>query len=238
MKARGFTLVECLIGAAVSLFVVCAALGFLASAQKRFLGLKERAESAQGAWAALDRMKIDLLHAGRGLAGPAGAGLVEAAKATAETLTTTSLDAALALAGEARAGDLRLSMPSTTGLSAGREICFFDGRTGEVRTVARVEARAVVLREPLKSGYEPATSVVLLLGRVAYFVDRPARILRRRVNASSAQPLLENAAGADWQVDREAGLVRVRLEVDRKGENIHELCVFLKNAALARQFLR
>lgn len=236
MKARGFTLVECLIGTAVSLFVVCAALEFLASAQKHFRGLNERAETAQAAWAALDRMKIDLLHAGRGLAGPAGAGLVEAAEATVESLTTTSLDGALILTGEARAGDLRLSVATASGLSAGREICLFDGRTGEVRTVARVEAGAVVLREPLESGYEPATAAVSLLERVAYFVDRPARILRRRVNASSAQPLLENAAGADWQVDREAGLVRVRLEVDGKGENVHELCVFLKNAALARFF--
>ncbi len=234
MKARGFTLVECLIGTAISLFVVCAALEFLAAAQKRFLRLKERAENAQSAWAALDRMKIDLLHSGRGLTGPAGAGLIETAEATAEALTTTSLDAALTLTGEARAGDLRVSVSPTTAVSAGREICFFDGREGEVRTVARVETGAVVLREPLDSGYEPATASVLLLERVAYFVDRPARILRRRVNASSAQPLLESAAGADWRIDREAGLARVRLEIDGKGENVHELCVFLKNAALAR----
>jgi hypothetical protein len=69
---------------------------------------------------------------------------------------------------------------------------------------------------------------------VTYFLDGPARILRRRVNASSAQPLLENAAAAAWTLDASAPLVRVRLELAVKGVHPHEATVFLKNAALAR----
>lgn len=234
MRARGFSLIECLIGAALSLFVVCAALEFLVSSQKHFFKLKERTETSQSALAALDKMRIDLLHAGRGLAGPVGAGLVEAARATEEELSTTAAQKALALIAEAQAGDLRLSLASTADISAGRVICFFDGLTGETRTVARVEPGAVVLSEPLESGYAPETAAVSLLENVAYFVDRPAGILRRRVNASPAQPLLENTATAGWWHDRETGLVRVRLELTIQGVAPHEMSVFLKNPALAK----
>lgn len=234
MRARGFTLIECLIGTALSLFVVCAALEFLVSAQRHFFKLKERTEASQGALAALDKMRVDLLHAGRGLAGPVAAGLVEAARATVDELMMTSLDATLTLAAEAQAGDLRILLAPTVGVSTGREICLFDGRTGEVRTVARVDLGAVVLGEPLGSGYSPGTATVSLLERVAYFVDRPAGILRRRVNAGSAQPLLEDTANAGWYLDQEADIVTVRLELNGKGGTSHGTSVFVKNAALAR----
>ena len=234
MKARGFTLIECLIGLSLSLFIVCAALEFLVSAQKHFFKLKERTETSQSALAALDKMRIDLLHAGRGLAGPVGAGLVEAARATEEELRTTAVQKALTLAAEAQAGDLRLSFSSTADISAGRVICFFDGRTGETRTVARVEPGEVVLSAPLGSGYAPETASVSLLEIIVFFVDRPAGILRRRVNASPAQPLLENTANARWHLDQDADLVRIRLELSIKGAPPHETWVFLKNAALAR----
>lgn len=234
MKARGFTLIECLIGLSLSLFVVCAALEFLAAAQKHFFKLKERTEASQSALAALDKMRIDLLHAGRGLAGPAGAGFVEAARATDGELRTTAVQKALTLVAEARAGDLRLPLGSTADISAGRVICLFDGLRGETRTVARVEPGAVVLSEPLESDYSLETASVWLLEIVAFFVDRPAGILRRRVNASPAQPLLENTADARWHLDQDADLVRVRLELSIKGAPPHEISVFLKNAALAR----
>lgn len=235
MRPRGFSLVECLVGTALSLFVACAALEFLVSAQKHFFKLKARTEASQSALAALDKIRVDLLHAGRGLHGPEAAGLVEAVRATGEELRLTSLDSALTLASEARAGDLRLSLTSTTGVSAGRELCLFDGLAGEVRTVVRVEPQALVLGEPLGSGYSPGTAAVLLLERVAYFVDGPAGILRRRVNGGSAQPLLEDTANAEWRYDGpEAGLARVRLELKVEGVNAHGMSVFIKNAALAR----
>lgn len=234
MRKSGFTLVECLIGMALGLFVVLSSLEFLGLAQKAFFRLKAREEAGQGALAALDKMRIDLLHAGQGLSGEMALGLVEAARATDEELRTTSCEKALALAGEARAGDTRLLLVSTADIAAGQEICLCAGIAGEVRTVARVERGAAILAEPLEREYSPATTAVSLLESVAYFLDGRTHVLRRRVNAGSAQPLLENAAAATWQCDTAARLVRVRLELNVQGATTHETTVFLKNLALAR----
>jgi type II secretory pathway pseudopilin PulG len=233
VSERGFLLFECLIALALSLFVILASLQFFGLAQKAFFKLKEREEAAQGALAALDKIRIDLLHAGRGLAGEMALGLVEAAQAPDEELRTTSLERTLTLAGEARAGDTRLLLASTADIATGRDICLRDGTAGEVRTIAAVERGAVVLEGPLERDYPRLTASVSLLERVAYFLDAPAGILRRRVNAASAQPLLEKAAAATWRFDPEAGLVRVRLALDLEGGTAYEATVFLKNPALA-----
>ena len=233
MRKGGFSLVECLIAMGLSLFVITSSLEFFSLARKVFSRLKEKEETGQSALAALDKIRIDLLHAGRGLAVETGLGLLEAARATDEELRTTSLEKLLTLVGEALAGDTRLLMASTTDVAAGQEICLFDGRAGEVRTVARVERGAVVLSDPLERGYSPATATVSLLENVAYFLDGPARVLRRRVNAGSAQPLLENARAATWLYDSGTRLVRIRLELNIQGATAHETTVFLKNPALA-----
>ena len=239
MKRSGFTLIECLLGLALSLFVISTGLEFFARAQAAFCRLKAREEAGQAALAALDRMRIDLLHAGRGLSPEVGLGLVEAAEATADELRTTSLEKRLQLASEAHAGDTRLSLASAADIAGGQGVALRNGTAGEVRTVIRVDAGAVALDAPLEGTYAPETAIVSLLERVTYFLDRPARILRRRVNTSSAQPLLEGAAAAIWNLDPAAPLVRIRLELDDpvvadiKGAQPHETTVFLKNPALA-----
>jgi len=234
MRGRGFTLIECLLGLALSLFVITAGLEFYARAHKAFSRLKAREEAGQAALAALDRMRIDLLHAGRGLVPEIGLGLVEAAEATAGELRATSLERMLALAAGAGAGDTRLALVSTAGIAAGQRIALRDGAAGEVRTITGVEPGAVVVDAPLERGYPPASAVLSLLESVAYFLDGPSRVLRRRVNASPAQPLLEDTAAAAWALDPAALVVRIRIEPGTEGAHPHEATVFLKNPALAR----
>lgn len=166
MKRRdGFTLVEALIGLALSLIVIASGLEFFGLAQRAFFRLKAREEAGQAAAAALDRMRIDLLHAGRGLAAEMAAGLVEAVRADSAGLTTVS------------------AAPS--------------------------------------------------LETVTYFVD-DARILRRRVNGGSAQPVLEDVGTAIWTYDADVRLARLRLEVDVEGAHPYEATILVKNAALAQ----
>jgi len=233
VRKRGFSLIECLLGMVLSLLIITSSLQFFGQAQKAFFRLKEREEAGQGALAALDKMRIDLLHAGQGLAGEMAYGLIEAVRSTEEELRTTSLEKPLTLTGTARAGDIRLLLASTADIASGQEICLSDGREGELRGIERVEHGAVILGQPLGRDYSPDTAVLSLLENVTYFLDGSAHILRRRVNAGSAQPLLENIAAAIWTYDLEARLVRVRLELSVEGERPHETTVFLKNSALA-----
>ena len=240
MKKGGFTLIECLLGLALSLFVISAGLEFFVRAEKAFLRLKEREEAGQAALAALDRMRIDLLHAGRGLSPEIGLGLVEAAEATPDELRTTSLEKELAPAADFHAGDTRLSLVSTADIAAGQQLALRQGEAGEVRTVVRVDAGAVIIDAQIERDYSREAASLALIERVTYFLDRNARILRRRVNASPAQPLLEGAAVAAWSLEAAAHLVRIRLELydpavaDTEGDHPHEATIFLKNPALAR----
>ncbi len=66
VRKGGFSLVECLLGMALSLLIIVSSLQFFGQAQKAFFRLKEREEAGQGALAALDKMRVDLLHAGGG----------------------------------------------------------------------------------------------------------------------------------------------------------------------------
>jgi type II secretory pathway pseudopilin PulG len=232
-RRGGFTLVEALVGLALSLLVISAGVEFFALAQRAFFRLKAREEAGQAALAALDRMRIDLLHAGRGLAAEMAAGLVEAVQAGENELRTAALAKRLGLAAEAVPGTTHLELASAADIVAGDAVVLFDGRAGEARAVTSVEPGGVGLDRPLDGRYAPATASVALLETVAYFVDGPARILRRRVDATSAQPVLEGVRAADWTYDREARLARLRLEVDIEGAHPHEATVFVKNASLA-----
>lgn len=89
-RLSGFTLIEALVGLALALFVLSAGVEFFGLALRSFHRLKTREEAGQAALAALDRMRIDLLHAGRGLAEEMATGTVEAVRADASGLTTVS----------------------------------------------------------------------------------------------------------------------------------------------------
>jgi prepilin-type N-terminal cleavage/methylation domain-containing protein len=233
LSRRGFTLVECLVGLTLSLVVVTAGLQFFGSAQKLFLSLKEREESGQAALSAVDRMRIDLLHAGRGLAEETALGLVVPVSASDAELRTVSLEKRLGLAADAAAGESRLLLESTADIAAGQAVSMRDGLTGEIRTVAGIEGTAIVLDSPLGAGYAAATGVLALLENVAYFRDGTTRVLRRQVNASPAQPLLDNTTSASWSHDPEARLVRISIEIAAEGATSYGTTVFLKNPALA-----
>jgi type II secretory pathway pseudopilin PulG len=232
-RTAGFTLVELLAGLTLSLFVISTGVEFFGLARRVFVRLKDREEADQAALAALDRMRIDLLHAGRGLAEEAAAGLVEPVRADESALETTALERELVLAGPAPAGASRLALVSAADIARGQRIVLFESGAGEVRAVAAVEGASVVLDGPLERAYDPAAAAASLLESVAYRLDTEAGVLRRRVNGGAAQPVLELAASAAWSFDPSSHLVRVRLELDVEGAQAHETTVFVKNASLA-----
>jgi len=234
-KPSGFSLVECLVGLALSFFVVLAALEFFGAARRSYARLKDREEAAQGAAAALDKMRVDILRAGAGLARAAASGLVDPVAESGGALELIRAEEELALAADVRAGEARLPLVRTGEVKAGREICLEDGANGEVRTVASVTAGAAVLSSPLAYDHPREGTVVLLLERIVLSLDARQGVLRRKVNLSSAQPLLENVRAAEFLADRTANLVRVRFSLGPQGDATYELCLFPKNPALARE---
>jgi hypothetical protein len=233
LKARGFSLFECLIGLSLSLFVVCACLEFFGAAQKAYFRLKEKEEAAQSALAALDKMSVDILRAGYGLVRPAALGLIEPVVENGGGLLITRSEKSYALAGDVEEGDIQILLTDAADLRPGREICLTDGEKGEVRVVLSVAAGTAVVSSPLGRAFAKEKTSVLLLEKISLTMDARQGVLRRRVNLSTAQPLLENARSAEFLVDRPANLVRVRFSLNSQGDATYELRLFPKNPALA-----
>ncbi len=221
-------------GMALAFFVVISTLEFFGVAQKLFFRLKEKEECTQGAFAALDKMKIDLVRAGQGLVVPIALGLIEAVVPAERGLLITREVRSYSLAADVEAGAVRIPLTKTSGLSAGRALCIWDERNGEVRDIASVEpdSPAVVLASPLDSGYSRDRARMSLLESTSLYWD-PAQTLRRRVNLSSGQPLLENVSAADFLYDRAANLATIRLEIQSEGDRSYEISVFPKNTGAA-----
>jgi hypothetical protein len=232
LRARGFTLLECLIGLCISFFVVCACLEFFGAAQKSYFKLKDKEEAAQGALAALDKMSADIFHAGEGLVLPVALGLVEPVAESGGGLQIERAERTYALSAGVGAGDTRIRLTATTDLKPGREICLVDAGNAEVHTVSSVESKAVVITTPAGRAYAPGPSAVILLEKILVTLDTRLGVLRRKVNLGSAQPLLENTGEAAFFVDRAANLVRVRFRLNSQGDAAYEQLFFPKNVAL------
>ncbi len=237
MRKSGLTILECLVGMTLSFFVVCSSLAFFGFAQKSFFNLKEKEETGQAFLAALDKIKVDLLHAGQGLVLPFSRGALEPVTTAEGVLTLVRASSYYALEESVETGDVRLPLQRVTDLREGREICVWDENKGEVREVALVDIgnRAILVTSPLEWPYIKDRTSVALLETIHLFLDERTGILRRRVNLSSAQPLLENVKVLDFEYERGMNLVSVRLEGQSQGGRTYGITVFPKNSGAAAE---
>ena len=147
-----------------------------------------------------------------------------------------SLEKSLTLAVDAQAGDTRLPLESTADVTAGQQLAMREGASERSGRLSGVDTVAVIIDAPLERGAtrgRPRSS--RSSERVTLFPGRNAHILRRRVNTSPAQPLLEGAARGRSGASTPQ-LPRPRpLELDTKGAHPHEATIFpQERAALAR----
>jgi len=231
MRTRGFSLIEFLLVLGLSLLVFLAAFEFFGITRSLFFKLKDAEENNLAIQAALGKMRIDLLRAGFGLELALRAGVVEGIT-TGSSLVILSREASYSLAGDCSSGEKRVTLERTSGLNAGSRVCLADEEKAERLTIARLEGNTVVLSEPLKSSYAGADARLLLLEEVTYFLDERTAVLRRKVNASPAQPLLDNAGLFEFAYTEETNLVRVKLADKKNMERAHELSIFPKNLGL------
>jgi type II secretory pathway pseudopilin PulG len=232
MRKKGFSLLEALIVLGLSLLVLLAAFEFFGITRSLFSKLKDAQEMNQAVQAALVKLRIDLLRAGFGLEGPLRAGAIEGIVITGTSLSIISRDEAIALSADASSGERRISLEKVTGLSPGRQVCLAEEEKTEIHIIASLDGKTVVLSEPLEASYPAATAQLLLLEEVSYFLDDRSGILRRKVNASPAQPLLDDTGLFVPVYRREDNLVRVILADKKNVERTHELSVFPKNLGL------
>ena len=232
MRRKGFSLLEALIGMSILLIIIVGVMEFLTATRSLFDRLKNSESEAQAAALAINRMKIDILHSGRGLAGALELGLVKAIEADQERLTTRSAEIAGRLRQDAEEGESRLFLTAPVEMKKGGEICLFDGEKGETGRISGVEDQDILLSSPITHTYYKESAQIVSLNATTYSIDRGTGTIRRQINTSSAQPLLEGISDFACGFAAERNLVQVTFAFASGKENRYEFKVFPKNIRL------
>jgi len=228
-------LVETLVGLLILSFIVLFSLEIFGMSRSLFFKLKAAEEESQAALSALDKARIDILHAGLGLLQPMRLGLIDGLSGENGVLSTQCQEKAYLLAEDVSSGQTEIQLLETEGLASGREICLFDQTNGELKTVSRVEGATVSFSSPLTSSFLQAEASLVLLERTSIYFDQSRGMIRRKVNLSPPQPLLEDVAGFDFSYVKDTNLVTLNLWLTANKEKNYERAVYPKNTGLALQ---
>lgn len=232
MAKKGFSAVESMISLALFLMIVMAVFEVLDLARGFFVKLKKAEEETQAAMAALDKMRIDLLQAGSGLSQAIRLGIAEGIRLSEEELTIFSLQETLSISEDLLPGTQRIILDAVAEMGPGREICFINGHRGERQSISACEGKTILLASPLEFSYRKDKTQLLLLEKISLYLDKGRNTIRRRVNSSSPQPLLDDVHSFGFDFERGTNLARVNFVLKANKEKIYEVFVFPKNTAL------
>jgi hypothetical protein len=102
-----------------------------------------------------------------------------------------------------------------------------------VHSVVSTDQESIVIESPLLSDYSQENTHMILLRKISLFLDETYGVIRRKVNASPAQPLLEGVASFEFDYIRDSNLVRLDLNLKLDEEKEYETTVFPKNTAIS-----
>jgi prepilin-type N-terminal cleavage/methylation domain-containing protein len=235
MRKKGFSLIELLISMTLFLIILISGVEFFAHTRGLFFKLKEAEEDSQAAYSALDRIRMDLVKGGCGLTEAMGLGLLAAVDAGPDRLTILSSEGPRSLGEDLGSGGALAILDTAEGIKKGDRVCFLEGLRGEVRGVSAVEGNALALDLPTEAGYSAASCRVLPIERVSYYLGTQDRVVRRQVNSSPAQPLIEDVGDFRYSYDLPSNLASVTIGISTHKEKIYGILVFPKNAGLFRR---
>ena len=235
---KGFTLLEGLISLFLFLLIVLFSFECFHSTRRHFTELKESESANTAAYAALDRMRMDLRDAGLGLAEAMYSQVLEGVYISEGSLVVLSKDFDISVGEALASGQQRIPTPDAEKIKKGRQIGIFDRSGGEVLSVSSIDQDSIVIESPLTSDYSPENTKVILLRKVSLFLDETKGIIRRKVNASPAQPLLESVASFEFDHIKDTNLVSLSFSLKSDEEKIYESTVFPKNTAMVAIFTK
>jgi len=232
---KGFTLIESLISLSLFTLIVLAAMEFFSITQKHFHSLKDEYQTIEAAYLSLDKMRTDLSDAGFGLISPISMKLLEAIEAENTTLTIFKKQKNLETAANLVSGQTHIFINNTQQVKPGRQLCIHDQNKGEIKHINEVDKSSIVLSSSLQNSYLKDTLQIILLKKVSFYLDEAQHILRRKVNSSPAQPLLEETSAFAFNYDNISHFIELHLSLNNHKEKTYETSLFLKNLALAQK---
>ena len=96
-----------------------------------------------------------------------------------------------------------------------------------------VDPQSILLAQPLQRGYRAGEARLVQVRTVELYLDRSSLILRRKVNTSPAQPLLEETTSFQCGFDAATHITRVSLRHEPGKEKDHAFSIRPKNLVLA-----
>jgi len=229
---KGFSLIESLLSLSLFLFIVLACLELFGLTRNIFLKLKIQEESKSAVFSALDKMKTDILSGGSGLLEPVQLGLLESITEDEGALIILSMEKKLTSLNDLVTGQTKILLKSISNLKKKREICIFDTLKGEVKSIVSAANKSIVLSSPLDFSYSKDETHIYLIKKVSLFFGKDKQIIRRKVNSSPSQPLLEDVALFDFSYIKTTNLVSLCLSLKSNKEKEYEISIYPKNAAL------
>jgi len=231
--ATGFSLIECLISLSLTLFIFISAMEIFSHSKKIFYRLKADHEAALAAVIALEKIREDLEKA--------GAGFILAAR-DSESLPITvesanllmfSKEKSLSLAAEVEANQnfLMIVPDSSSGstLRKDRALLIKDNQKEQIVYITGISGNCLTVSPAVAEAYSLSEAELLLLEKIEIYLDSKQKILRRKVNHTSGQPLAENIDNFEAFYEAEKNLVQIRLSLNQPEEKNYELVVYPKN---------
>jgi len=232
-ERKGFSLLEALISLFFFLLIVIFSLDCFLSVKSHFVMLKESEITHTAVHAALDRMRRDLFEAGLGLTEAIEMQVLDGISDESGELVILSASEDLVLGGDLASGQRQIFTPDALSVKKGHLIVIFDPFRGEVHSVASTDLLRIMIESPLVSDYSQENTKMILLRKIALFFDEADGVLRRKVNASPAQPLLENVASFGFDYVQDTNVVKIELCLNSDEERKYETTLFPKNTAIS-----
>jgi len=228
---------EGLISLSLFLLIVLFSLECFLSLREHFAEFKETETANTAVYAALDRMRRDLRDAGLGLTEAMALQVLEGVNESQGMLIVLSKAEDIAVGETLTSGQQRIPTPDAKSVKRGQQIGIFNRFGGEVHSVSSIDQNSIVIESPLVSNYLQENFSVILLRKISLFLDETKGVIRRKVNASPAQPLLESVTSLEFDYIRDANLVRLGIILKLDEEKLYETTVFPKNTAMASIFV-
>ena len=233
-RSPGFSLLEALLSLTIFFLIFAGSLEFFGTARRVFFRLLSRQENHQAAWSALDRIRSDVLLAGRGLVRPMRLGIVAPAEEAGGRWVLVRAGAAPVLTAGPRAGETTVAVAGANPDWAGKTLCLYDRTRGEKAVILEAVGGILTLSSPLDCDYRIPEASAAVLQTTSLFLDAGQGVLRRKSDSSSAQPLLEDVHSFTFIYDSETCLAEARLSLASAPEEFHALKILARNALLGK----
>ena len=114
------------------------------------------------------------------------------------------------------------------------DLCLFDGSKGETAVISSAEDGILTLARRFFATTGRRKPRLAVLRKTALYLDAEQRVLRRKIDSSPAQPLLEDVSIVRPSSIPRTCLAEARLSLGSAPEESYALKILARNAALGK----